>query len=204
LQRDYDRVVHDVALQTLQVPFAINRARLVSADGVSHTGGIDNAYLVNLPGVVVMVAAGEVELVHIVATAAAYDAGPIAFRYPHGEGEGVNIPRTEKVLKIGTGRKIETGTRVTIFYFGTRLSEVLKADETLRAPSIAPMIADAQFAKPLDHALILQLAKTHEALITIEGVPWVTLGVTWHNSCSIKGALTVVLYFVPWCYQTCF
>jgi 1-deoxy-D-xylulose-5-phosphate synthase len=124
LQRGYDQVVHDVALQGLPVRFAIDRAGLVGADGATHAGSFDIAYLANLPGMVVMAAADEAELVHMVATAAAYDAGPIAFRYPRGDGEGVDMPDTAQVLQIGKGRQIQTGSRVAILSFGTRLGEV--------------------------------------------------------------------------------
>ena len=168
LQRGYDQVVHDVALQGLPVRFAIDRAGLIGADGASHTRSFDIAYLANLPGMVVMAAADEAELVHMVATAAAYDAGPIAFRYPRGDGEGVDMPNTAQVLQIGKVRQIQTGAQVAILSFGTRLGEVLKAAETLRTQGMIPTIADARFAKFLDYTLILQLAETQEALITIE------------------------------------
>jgi len=157
-----------VALQGLPVRFAIDRAGLIGADGASHTRSFDIAYLANLPGMVVMAAADEAELVHMVATAAAYDAGPIAFRYPRGDGEGVDMPNTAQVLQIGKVRQIQTGAQVAILSFGTRLGEVLKAAETLRTQGMIPTIADARFAKFLDHTLILQLAETQEALITIE------------------------------------
>jgi 1-deoxy-D-xylulose-5-phosphate synthase len=160
--------VHDVALQNLPVRFAIDRAGLVGADGATHAGSFDTAYLANLPNMVVMAASDEAELTHMVATAAAYDDGPIAFRYPRGEGEGVEIPETPAPLEIGKGRMIEEGSGVAIVSFGTRLGEVLKASENLRARGITPTIADARFAKPLDRELILNLAKTHDAIITIE------------------------------------
>ena len=168
LQRGYDQIVHDVAIQNLPVRFAIDRAGLVGADGATHAGSFDVAYLSNLPGMVVMAAADEAELVHMVATAAAYDAGPIAFRYPRGDGEGVELPERGTVLEIGKGRHIQAGSRVAILSFGTRLGEVIKAAELLNAQGITPTIADARFAKPLDQAMILDLVKTHEALITIE------------------------------------
>ncbi|MCE8513796.1 1-deoxy-D-xylulose-5-phosphate synthase [Ruegeria pomeroyi] len=168
LQRGYDQVVHDVAIQRLPVRFAIDRAGLVGADGATHAGSFDIAYLANLPGMVVMAAADEAELVHMVATAAAHDDGPIAFRYPRGEGVGVEMPEQGKVLEIGKGRMIRKGARVALLSFGTRLAEVQKAAEALAAKGIAPTIADARFAKPLDRDLILQLAADHEALITIE------------------------------------
>ncbi|APG48673.1 1-deoxy-D-xylulose-5-phosphate synthase [Phaeobacter porticola] len=168
LQRGYDQVVHDVAIQRLPVRFAIDRAGLVGADGATHAGSFDIAYMANLPGMVVMAAADEAELAHMVATAAAHDDGPIAFRYPRGEGEGLDMPETPEVLKIGKGRMIQEGKRVAILSFGTRLGEVRKAAEALAAKGITPTIADARFAKPLDRDMILKLAADHEALITIE------------------------------------
>ncbi len=168
LQRGYDQVVHDVAIQRLPVRFAIDRAGLVGADGATHAGSFDIAYLANLPGFVVMAAADEAELKHMVATAAAHDDGPIAFRFPRGEGQGVEMPERGIPLEIGRGRIIAHGKRVAILSFGTRLAEVEKAAESLRARGISPTIADARFAKPLDRELILSLAREHEALITIE------------------------------------
>ncbi len=168
LQRGYDQVVHDVAIQRLPVRFAIDRAGLVGADGATHAGAFDIAYLANLPGFTVMAAADEAELVHMVATAAAHDAGPIAFRYPRGEGVGVELPETPDVLDIGKGRMIQQGKRVALLSFGTRLAQVQKGAEALAAKGITPTIADARFAKPLDRDLILGLARDHEALITIE------------------------------------
>ena len=168
LQRGYDQVVHDVAIQRLPVRFAIDRAGLVGADGATHAGSFDVAFLANLPGFVVMAAADEAELVHMVATAVAHDAGPIAFRYPRGEGVGVEMPAKGIPLEIGKGRMIREGARVALLSFGTRLQEVQKAAEALVARGLNPTIADARFAKPLDRDLILGLARTHEALITIE------------------------------------
>jgi len=168
LQRGYDQVVHDVAIQRLPVRFAIDRAGLVGADGATHAGSFDIAYMANLPGMVVMAAADEAELKHMVATAAAHDEGPIAFRYPRGEGVGVELPERGEVLEIGKGRMIREGGRVAILSFGTHLAEVLKAAEALTARGISPTVADARFAKPLDRDLILRLAAEHEALITIE------------------------------------
>ena len=168
LQRGYDQVVHDVALQGLPVRFAIDRAGLVGADGATHAGSFDVAYLANLPGMVVMAAADEAELVHMVATAAAHDTGPIAFRFPRGDGVGVEMPERGVPLEIGRGRMIREGKRVAILSFGTRLAAVLKAAEALEARGISPTVADARFAKPLDRDLILGLARDHEALITIE------------------------------------
>ena len=168
LQRGYDQVVHDVAIQRLPVRFAIDRAGLVGADGATHAGAFDIAYLANLPGFTVMAAADEAELVHMVATAVAHNEGPIAFRFPRGEGVGVEMPEKGIPLEIGKGRMIREGKGVAILSFGTRLKEVEDACEALAAKGITPTIADARFAKPLDKDLILQLAADHEALITIE------------------------------------
>jgi 1-deoxy-D-xylulose-5-phosphate synthase len=168
LQRGYDQVVHDVAIQRLPVRFAIDRAGLVGADGATHAGAFDVAFLANLPGFVVMAAADEAELVHMVATAAAHNSGPIAFRYPRGEGVGVEMPAKGIPLEIGKGRIIREGARVALLSFGTHLSEVLKAAESLAVRGLPPTVVDARFAKPLDRDLILGLARTHEALITIE------------------------------------
>ena len=168
LQRGYDQVVHDVAIQRLPVRFAIDRAGLVGADGATHAGSYDIAYLANLPGFVVMAAADEAELVRMVATAAAHDDGPIAFRFPRGEGVGVEIPEDAQPLEIGKGRMIREGKQVAILSFGTRLQEVEAACEALLAKGITPTIADARFAKPLDRDMILKLAVDHDALITIE------------------------------------
>ena len=168
LQRGYDQVVHDVAIQGLPVRFAIDRAGLVGADGATHAGAFDIAFLTNLPGMVVMAAADEAELVHMVATAAAIDDGPSALRYPRGEGVGVELPERGEVLEIGKGRIIQKGSRCAILSFGTRLKEVRKAAENLAAMGLTPTIADARFAKPLDHGLIRDLVAGHEALITIE------------------------------------
>ena len=168
LQRGYDQIVHDVALQNLPVRFAIDRAGLVGADGATHAGSFDIGYLSALPNMVVMAAADEAELRHMVATAAAYDDGPIAFRFPRGEGVGCELPEQGDILEIGKGRIVKQGTTVAILSFGTRLAEVEAACEALAARGITPTIADARFAKPLDTELILKLASDHEALITIE------------------------------------
>ncbi|MCH8467632.1 MAG: 1-deoxy-D-xylulose-5-phosphate synthase [Roseinatronobacter sp.] len=168
LQRGYDQIVHDVAIQRLPVRFAIDRAGLVGADGATHAGSFDVAFLANLPGFVVMAAADEAELVHMVATAVAHDDGPIAFRFPRGEGEGVEMPERGIPLEIGKGRMIREGSGVAILSFGTRLGEVLRACEALAAKGITPSVADARFAKPLDREMILRLAREHDALITIE------------------------------------
>jgi 1-deoxy-D-xylulose-5-phosphate synthase len=168
LQRGYDQVVHDVAIQRLPVRFAIDRAGLVGADGATHAGSFDVAFLANLPGFVVMAAADEAELVRMVATAAAYDDGPIAFRFPRGEGVGVEMPDNPDLLEIGKGRMIREGSQVAILSFGTRLQEVTAACEALATKGIKPTVADARFAKPLDRDLILRLAADHDALITVE------------------------------------
>ena len=168
LQRGYDQVVHDVAIQRLPVRFAIDRAGLVGADGPTHAGAFDVAFLANLPDFVVMAAADEAELVHMVATAAAIDDRPSAFRFPRGEGVGVEMPERGRPLEIGKGRVVLEGAGVAILSFGARLAECLKAAEALGARGIRPTIADARFAKPLDRDLILRLAAGHQALITIE------------------------------------
>ena len=168
LQRGYDQIVHDVAIQRLPVRFAIDRAGLVGADGATHAGSFDVAFLANLPDFVVMAAADEAELVRMVATAAAYDDGPIAFRFPRGEGVGVEMPENPELLEIGKGRMIREGAQVAILSFGTRLQEVSAACEALAAKGIKPTVADARFAKPLDRDLILRLAADHDALITVE------------------------------------
>jgi len=168
LQRGYDQVVHDVAIQRLPVRFAIDRAGLVGADGPTHAGSFDIAYLANLPDFVVMAAADEAELVRMVATAAAIDDRPSAFRFPRGEGVGVEMPERAEPLEIGKGRIVQQGQGAAILSFGARLEECRKAGEALAARGITPTIADARFAKPLDRDLILKLAAEHEALITIE------------------------------------
>ena len=168
LQRAYDQVVHDVAIQRLPVRFAIDRAGFVGADGPTHAGSFDTTYLATLPGFVVMAAADEAELKHMVRTAAAYDDGPISFRYPRGEGVGVELPQRGEVLEIGKGRIVKQGSKVALVSFGARLAECLLAAEDLDAAGLPTTVADARFAKPLDHDLIRQLARHHEILITIE------------------------------------
>ena len=168
LQRGYDQIVHDIALQNLPVRFAIDRAGLVGADGPTHAGSYDVAYLTNLPNMVVMAASDEAELIHMVATAAAYDRGPIAFRYPRGEGVGVDLPKAGIPMEIGKGRIVQEGQRVAILSFGTHLSDVLVAAEMLKEKGISPTIADARFAKPLDFRLIKELVANHELLVTVE------------------------------------
>ncbi|MBX4952315.1 1-deoxy-D-xylulose-5-phosphate synthase [Rhizobium binae] len=168
LQRAYDQVVHDVAIQGLPVRFPIDRAGYVGADGPTHAGSFDTAFLTTLPGFVVMAAADEAELKHMVRTAAAYDAGPISFRYPRGEGVGVDMPARGEILQIGKGRIVKEGTKVALLSFGTRLADCLLAAEDLEAAGLSTTVADARFAKPLDHDLIRQLARHHEMLITVE------------------------------------
>ncbi|MBU4527827.1 MAG: 1-deoxy-D-xylulose-5-phosphate synthase [Hoeflea sp.] len=168
LQRAYDQIVHDVALQGLPVRFAIDRAGLVGADGPTHAGAFDIAFLSNLPGFTVMAAADEAELVHMVATAAGHDAGPIAFRYPRGEGTGVALPERGVPLEIGKGRVVRQGRDIAFLSFGTRLGECLAAADLLAARGLSTTVADARFAKPLDTRLIEDLARSHDALITVE------------------------------------
>ncbi len=168
LQRGYDQLVHDVAIQNLPVRFAIDRAGLVGADGPTHAGAFDIAYLSCLPNMTVMAAADEADLVHMVATAAAHDSGPIALRYPRGEGVGVDMPERGEPLAIGKGRVVREGTRIAILSLGARLGEALKAADELAARGLSTTVADARFAKPLDRELILKLAATHKLLITIE------------------------------------
>ena len=168
LQRGYDQVVHDVAIQGLPVRFAIDRAGLVGADGPTHAGSYDLAYLCNLPGFTVMAAADEAELVRMIATAAVHDSGPIAFRYPRGEGVGRDIPQIGEPLEIGRGRIVSEGGRVALLSLGTRLADAQAAAAALTERGVCPTVADARFAKPLDEALILDLAENHEVLITVE------------------------------------
>ncbi|MGR6431806.1 1-deoxy-D-xylulose-5-phosphate synthase [Rhizobium sp. PAMB 3174] len=168
LQRAYDQVVHDVAIQGLPVRFPIDRAGFVGADGPTHAGSFDTTFLATLPNFVVMAAADEAELKHMVRTAAAFDEGPISFRYPRGEGVGVELPERGQILEIGKGRIIKQGAKVALLSFGTRLAECLLASEELDASGLPTTVADARFAKPLDHDLIRQLAAHHEVLVTIE------------------------------------
>ncbi|WP_316861389.1 1-deoxy-D-xylulose-5-phosphate synthase [uncultured Cohaesibacter sp.] len=168
LQRAYDQVVHDVAIQNLPVRFPIDRAGFVGADGPTHAGAFDIGFLSSLPNMVVMAAADEAELVHMVATARAHDDGPIAFRYPRGEGVGTDLPDDGVPLEIGKGRIVRQGSKVAILSLGTRLAESLAAAERLDSYGLSTTVADARFAKPLDRGMILKLAGTHEMLITIE------------------------------------
>ena len=168
LQRAYDQVVHDVAVQNLPVRFAIDRAGLVGADGPTHAGSFDLTYLTTLPNMVVMAAADEAELTHMVATAAAYNLGPSAIRYPRGEGTGVLIPKEGKELKVGIGRIIREGKQIAILSLGPRLEEALKAADEFAVKGLSCTVADARFAKPLDLAMIRKLALEHDVLITVE------------------------------------
>jgi 1-deoxy-D-xylulose-5-phosphate synthase len=168
LQRAYDQVVHDVAIQNLPVRFAIDRAGLVGADGATHAGSFDITYLASLPNMVVMAAADEAELVHMTYTAALHDSGPIAFRYPRGNGTGVALPDVPQRLEIGKGRVVREGTKVALLSLGTRLAEALKAADQLEARGLSTTVADLRFAKPLDEELIRRLATTHEVVVTIE------------------------------------
>jgi len=168
LQRAYDQVVHDVAIQNLPVRFAIDRAGLVGADGSTHAGSFDITYLATLPNMVVMAAADEAELVHMTHTAALYDEGPIAFRYPRGNGVGVPLPETPERLEIGKGRIVREGNKIVLLSLGTRLAEALKAADQLEARGLSTTVADLRFAKPLDDDLIRRLMATHDVIVTLE------------------------------------
>jgi 1-deoxy-D-xylulose-5-phosphate synthase len=168
LQRGYDQVVHDVAIQRLPVRFAMDRAGLVGADGPTHAGSFDLAYLGCLPGFVIMAAADESDLVHMVATQVAINDRPSALRYPRGEGVGVEMPAEGKPLEIGKGRIVREGSKIAILSLGTRLADSLKAAEELASYGLSTTVADARFAQPLDTDLVLRLANEHEVLITIE------------------------------------
>ncbi|WP_099865605.1 1-deoxy-D-xylulose-5-phosphate synthase [Pararhizobium haloflavum] len=168
LQRAYDQVVHDVAIQKLPVRFAIDRAGFVGADGSTHAGSFDTTYLATLPGFVVMAAADEAELKHMIRTAAAYDEGPISFRYPRGEGVGIEMPERGELLTIGKGRIVKQGSRIALLSFGTRLADCVLAAEDLDAAGLSTTVADARFAKPLDEDLVRRLASEHDVLVTVE------------------------------------
>jgi 1-deoxy-D-xylulose-5-phosphate synthase len=168
LQRGYDQIVHDVALQNLPVRFMIDRAGLVGADGPTHAGAFDIGYLAALPNMTVMACADEAELVHMMATCAAHDSGPIALRYPRGEGVGVPMPETGDVLEIGRGRVVQEGTDVALLSFGAHLAEAREAARELEAKGMSVTIADARFAKPLDTDLVDRLMNGHRALVTVE------------------------------------
>jgi 1-deoxy-D-xylulose-5-phosphate synthase len=168
LQRAYDQVVHDVAIQNLPVRFAMDRAGLVGADGPTHAGAFDLAYLGTLPNFTVMAAADEAELVHMVHTMALHDSGPIAVRYPRGNGTGIALPATPRRLEIGKGRMMREGKKVAILSLGTRLEEALKAADALEGRGLSTSVADLRFAKPLDEALIRRLLTSHEVAVTVE------------------------------------
>jgi 1-deoxy-D-xylulose-5-phosphate synthase len=168
LQRGYDQVAHDVSLQNLPVRFALDRAGLVGADGATHAGSFDIGYLGALPNMMIMAAADEAELAAMIATATAYDDGPSAFRYPRGEASGIAIPELAAPLQIGKGRILREGSKVAILSLGTRLGDALKAADMLAARGLSTTVADARFAKPIDKELVLQLARHHECLITVE------------------------------------
>jgi 1-deoxy-D-xylulose-5-phosphate synthase len=168
LQRAYDQVVHDVAIQNLPVRFVMDRAGLVGADGPTHAGSFDIAYLGCLPNFVLMAAADEADLVHMVATQAVLDDAPSALRYPRGDGVGVDMPEFGVPLEIGKGRVLREGSTIALLSYGTRLAECMKAAEALAAHGLTTTVADARFAKPLDTDLVLRLAKNHEVLITVE------------------------------------
>jgi 1-deoxy-D-xylulose-5-phosphate synthase len=168
LQRGYDQIVHDVAIQNLPVRFAMDRAGQVGADGPTHAGSFDIAYLGCLPNFMLMAPADEAELVHMVATAAAYDEGPCALRYPRGDGVGVELPEAGRVLEVGRGRIMREGTAVALLSYGTRLADCLAAADELQRYGLSTTVADARFCKPLDHDLVGRLAREHELLLTVE------------------------------------
>lgn len=197
LQRAYDQVVHDVSIQQLPVRFPIDRAGLVGADGPTHAGSFDVAYLACLPKFVVMAAGDEAELRHMVATATAYDEGPISFRYPRGEGLGVELPDRGKILEIGKGRILQEGSKVALLSFGGRLGESLKAAEKLNALGFPTTVADARFAKPLDTDLIANLARNHEVLITVEEGSVGGFGSHVANFLALNGFLDGSIKFRP-------
>jgi len=202
LQRGYDQVVHDVAIQNLPVRFAIDRAGPVGADGPTHAGSFDITYLACLPNFVVMAAADEAELMHMVATAAAHDDGPIAFRYPRGEGVGVDLPARGEPLAIGKGRVLRRGNRIALLSLGARLADALAAADELTARGYATTVADARFAKPVDRQLVRELAATHEVLITIEegaigGFAAQVQELLLSDGCLDEGKLTLRAMFLP-------
>ncbi|WP_375667680.1 1-deoxy-D-xylulose-5-phosphate synthase [Bartonella sp. CL435QHHD] len=168
LQRAYDQIIHDVSIQKLPVRFAIDRAGFVGADGATHAGSFDIVFLSTLPEFVVMAPSDELELMHMVRTAAAYDQGPISFRYPRGEGIGIDLPQRGELLEIGKGRVLREGNKIALVCFGTRMSEVLQAADALEVEGLSTTVADARFAKPLDKDLMRRLAREHEVLVTIE------------------------------------
>ena len=199
LQRAYDQVVHDVVLQHLPVRFGLDRAGLVGADGATHAGSFDIAYLGCLPGIVLMAAADEVELMHMVATAAVLDDRPSAFRYPRGEGFGLELPKRGTPLEIGRGRIVKEGTSVALLSYGARLRECLKAADELGARGLSTTVADARFAKPLDTALVERLAREHEVLITIEEGAVGGFGSFVLQHLALRGMLDAGLKVRPMC-----
>ena len=199
LQRAYDQVMHDVALQKLPVRFGMDRAGLVGADGATHAGSFDIAYLGCLPNMVLCAAADELELMHMVATAAAYDEGPFGFRYPRGEGLGLELPKRGSILEIGKGRVVKEGTKVAILSYGTRLAEALKAADALEARGLSTTVADARFAKPLDVELTERLAREHQVLITIEEGSVGGYGSFVAHHLAWRGLLDGGLKFRPMC-----
>lgn len=199
LQRAYDQIMHDVALQSLPVRFAMDRAGLVGADGATHAGSFDIAYLGCLPNMVLMAAADEVELMHMVATSAAIDDRPSAFRYPRGEGFGLELPKRGSVLKIGKGRVLREGNAIAILSYGARLQECLKAADELATHGLSCTVADARFAKPLDAALVERLAREHEVLITIEEGSMLGFGGIVMHHLATRGLLDHGLKIRPMC-----
>jgi 1-deoxy-D-xylulose-5-phosphate synthase len=204
LQRAYDQIVHDIAIQGLPVRFAIDRAGLVGADGQTHAGSFDTAYLGCLPGFVLMAAADEAELVHMVTTAVAIDGRPCAFRYPRGEGVGVDMPERGEVLQIGKGRVIAEGSKIALLSYGGRLQECRLAAEDLSARGLSTTVADARFAKPLDEDLIQQLAAHHEVLITIEEGSIGGFGSYVLQSLALRGLLDSGVTVRPMVLPDCF
>jgi 1-deoxy-D-xylulose-5-phosphate synthase len=197
LQRAFDQIVHDVALQNLPVRFAMDRAGFVGADGQTHCGAFDIAYLCCLPNMTVMAPADEAELVHMVATAAAFDEGPCAFRYPRGEGVGVDMPVRGEILPIGKGRVLREGTKIALLAYGTRLQDCLEAAEELSSHGLSTTVADARFAKPLDEELVRRLAAEHEVLVTVEEGSVGGFGVQVAQFLAMQGTFDRGLRFRP-------
>jgi 1-deoxy-D-xylulose-5-phosphate synthase len=204
LQRAYDSIVHDVAIQNLPVRFAMDRAGMVGADGVTHQGSFDIAYLGCLPGMILMAAADEAELVHMVATAVAIDDGPSGLRYPRGNGFGVELPDVPEILEIGKGRVLREGTKVALLSYGPRLQECLKAADDLAARGLSTTVADARFAKPIDKSLVRQLASEHEVLITIEEGSIGGFATQVMHFMALQGLLDNGLKFRPMCFPDVF
>ena len=200
LQRAYDSIVHDVAIQNLPVRFAMDRAGMVGADGVTHQGSFDIAYLGCLPGMVLMAAADEAELVHMVATAVAIDDRPSGLRYPRGNGFGIELPDIGEILEIGKGRVLREGTKVALLSYGPRLQECMKAADDLAARGLSTTVADARFAKPIDQALVRQLASEHEVLITIEEGSIGGFATQVMHFMALQGLLDNGLNFRPMCF----